>query len=111
MSDYEYDPKLPYVVEDALRGGLIARFASPRYADDYAGERASARVIDTTPKPRVPEDAKYIAWLDPYENRYFAYRADDGWDDGVGSLYDSLEDLPGVTPDTVFTVLEERKSS
>lgn len=63
---------------------------------------------DTTPKPRVPEDAKFITWTrNGFRN--YAERIDaDIWASDLknGRL---LEDLPGVTPETVFTVLDERK--
>lgn len=112
MADYEYDPKLPYVVEGELSGLLYARFASQGGAREYVNSLSvSFRVIDTTPKPRVPEDAKYITWVHRNGERWYAESGKYGWV-ADSALYDSNPDaLPGVTPDTVFTVLEERKQS
>lgn len=109
MTDYEYDEKLPYVVVGAVTGRLSARFWSGVDAEEYALGHAYLEVINTTPKPRVPDDAAAIVW---WLNGCAYIARHDGLGDWVlnGSSYDSPEDLPGVTPDTVFTVLEERKS-
>ena len=111
MTDYEYDENLPYVVVGAVTGRLSARFRSGVDAEVYARGHAYLKLIDTTPKPRVPEDAQFITWMgDGY--RLFAWPSDlEGrWFDDTGSVNVALEALPGVTPDTVFTVLDERKS-
>lgn len=107
MTDYEYDEDLPYVVE--REGDQVARFAEQEAAEHFASQRYLHRVIDTTPKPRVPEDAKFVTW--PAWGTVFTARQTQvgNWDMN-GSQYSSLEDLPGVTPETVFTVLDERKS-
>lgn len=106
---YAYDPDLPYVV--VTEGNeLEARFRFKFEADFYAGSHLSLRVIDTTPAPRVPEDARFIMYRGILSARYFAFREGVEWGDVFGEFHDTLEDLPGVTPDTVFTVLEERKS-
>lgn len=111
MTDYPYDPDLPYVV--VTEGNeLEARFRHESEADFYAGSHTSLRVIDTTPKPRIPEDAEHIVWRHPDAptRRMYAEKQNGLW------FYDSflpgrsVEDLPGVTPETVFMVLEERKS-
>lgn len=110
MTDYEYDEKLPYVVAGAVTGMLSARFRSGVDAEHFASQRFRYRVIDTTPKPRVPDDAKYITWLVYGSDRWFAERTAFGWKADNGTIADSLEGLPGVDPDTVFTVLDERKN-
>lgn len=110
MTDYEYDPNLPYVV--AYPDGTVAcRTDTLVHAEVFRDRIAARHVIDTTPKPRVPEDAQFITWMgDGY--RLFAWPSDlEGrWFDDTGSVNVALEALPGVTPDTVFTVLDERKS-
>ena len=112
MTEYEYDPDLPYVV--TYRDVLQGRFATFDLAHRFvrSDDRLPGyRISDTTPKPRVPEDAQFITWMgDGY--RLFAWPSDlEGrWFDDTGSVNVALEDLPGVTPDTVFTVLDERKS-
>lgn len=107
MTDYEYDENLPYVVETG-GGNVVARFHDLEEAGRYAVP--PRRIVDTTPKPRVPDDAEFITWLDTGHSRWFAERTAFGWKADNGTIADSLEDLPGVTPDTVFTVLDERKN-
>ncbi|MGO2600862.1 MAG: hypothetical protein ACTH7X_08745 [Brevibacterium aurantiacum] len=113
MTDYEYDPDLPYVVAWSKNGDLVARFARRCDADHACKLAFAARVIDTTPKPRVPEDAEFITWIGSSIRgissgiRWFAKRDGDGWQDDNDGLCTRLEELPGVTPDTVFTVLKE----
>lgn len=113
MTDYEYDPQLPYVV--TIDGVIQARFRSYSRAGEHAADLGHfrARVIDTTPKPRVPDDANYIVWWDVNACPRFACRVMPGsqhW--RLDDQYDSVtfESLPGVTPETEFTVLDERKS-
>ena len=112
MTDYEYDEKLPYVVVGVVTGLLAARFRSGVDAEIYAFGHAYLKVIDTTPKPSVPDDAKFITWYET-GNLYphYARRTPDGtWLHDEGIDLDRVDDLPGVTPDTVFTVLDERKN-
>ena len=56
-TEYEYDENLPYVMESLVQDheGLIARFARRNDAEHAVKQAFNARVIDTTPKPRVPE--------------------------------------------------------
>ena len=109
MTGYPYDPDLPYVV--AAHGVAQARFRTWRDAEGFLdGLLISGFVIDTTPKPRVPGDAKWILWTTPGERYRVAQRNVEWWATRPSGVSVPLEDLPGVTPDTVFTVLDERKS-
>ena len=105
---YPYDPDLPYVV--LCEGDMVARFAEKDAAYHFESQRWAYETIDTTPAPRVDTDAQIIMWevVDgPYR---VARRNKDGWQLRSNGVSVPLEDLPGVTPDTVFTVLDERKS-
>lgn len=110
MSDktYDYIPDLPYVVE--VGGVMIARTRGSNYANWLAsGYINPPKIIDTTPAPRVPNDARIVTWLSGGYRRYAERVNGNIWmDDETHER--RLEDLPGVTPDTTFTVLEERKS-
>ncbi len=110
MTDYKHDENLPYVVV-GVDGRVLARFRYQDVAEDCMGE---SFVIDTTPKPRVPEDAKFITWFDSNDERHVA-RFWGGesrkWAEIGSFIALRLEDLPGVTPDTVFTVLDERSNT
>lgn len=61
-TEYAYDPELPYVIESKDDGALIARFAEVNTASNVARLDFSFNVIDTTPKPKIPEDAEFITW-------------------------------------------------
>lgn len=104
---YPYDESLPYVV--LREGDLVARFAEAAAAHHFADQRWRHEVIDTTPAPRVPEDARFITYRDSEGVRDYATRIAGEWVTAGSTAPTPLEDLPGVTPDTVFTVLEERK--
>lgn len=107
MTDYEYDEKFPYVVATAL-GTTLGRFPHRDLAECFA-QPFNARVIDTTPKPRVPEDAEFITYVDKKAERHYAERIDaDLWGSDLMNKR-LLEELPGVTDETVFTVLDVRK--
>lgn len=108
-TQYDYDSDLPYVATHT--GVVIGRFSDEYWAEAFIESRrygSDYKIIDTTPAPRVPEDASYVTWWEG-SLKHVAFRTLDGW-----RLYARnacpLEDLPGVTPETVFTVLEERKS-
>ena len=110
MAKYEYDENLPYVVESVVQDeeGLIARFARRGDADHAVKQAFNARVIDTTPKPRVPGDVRFITYIDSKADRHYAERVGgEWWLDWRGNR-GLLEGLPGVTPETVFTVLDVR---
>lgn len=112
MTDYEYDPDLPYVVEGVRDGDMYARFRDKGFAEEYVEDFAGLRFIDTTPKPRVPKDAEWITWLDSTGKRRTAWYwggESRKWMDMRTQIAFALEDLPDVTPDTVFTVLDERE--
>ena len=105
---YEYDPDLPYVV--AYPDGTVAcRTDTLVHAEVFRDRIAARHVIDTTPKPRVPEDAEWILWVTPGDRYRVAQRNVGWWATRPSGVSVPLEDLPDVTADTVFTVLDERK--
>lgn len=63
IHDIKHDPAFPY----AVRWGsyVAARFPAGNdglaNAEDYAGSSAG-KVVDTTPAPKIPTDAEFIAW-------------------------------------------------
>lgn len=68
------------------------------------------QIAETIPLPRVPDDAKYIMWVGCDGHRRAARYWGGEQKRWHAFGYDAstpLEDLPGVTPDTVFTVLEK----
>lgn len=105
---YPYDPDLPYVLVNCQTGKMMGRAVRKGIAESLAAG-LTVDIIDTTPAPRVPEDARFIMYPGVLSPLYFAFREGVEWGDVFGEFHDTLEDLPGVTPDTVFTVLDERK--
>lgn len=61
MTDLTYDPELPFVV---IEGGQISgRFRMIDDANYWIHDvSGSGELIDTTPKPKIPEDAQHITW-------------------------------------------------
>ena len=113
MTDFAYYKDLPYAV--VAHGVVQARFRTWRDAEGFLDSlHISGFVIDTTPKPRVPEDAKFITWRDSNAGLHVAgYWGGQSrkWAEVGTFIALRLEDLPGVTPDTVFTVLDERSNT
>lgn len=64
MTEYAYDPASPYVVAGRESGILFSRF---RYEDDAQAwaDYSGLLMIDTTPKPKIPVDAQFIAYRSP----------------------------------------------
>lgn len=61
MSELKYDPELPFAfISTANRE--VARFADREIAARFGKEIAVGSVVDTTPKPKIPEDAEFIVW-------------------------------------------------
>lgn len=58
----EYDPELPYAYLDTEGSEVYARFKHKSDADVFRERCNFGRVIDTTPKPKIPEDAEYLIW-------------------------------------------------
>jgi hypothetical protein len=61
MSEIKYDPELPFAfISTANRE--VARFADREIAARFGKEVMVGRVVDTTPKPKIPEDAEFVTW-------------------------------------------------
>lgn len=61
-TEYAYDPELPWIIWNYDH--IVARF---KFFDDAEATKRfqytnSYEVIDTTPKPKIPEDAQYVTW-------------------------------------------------
>lgn len=74
MTDLKYDPELPIWVSYSSGDRPIARFRhmvdANRYRDLLMSEGV---VIDTTPKPKIPEDAEFI-FVENNDQSVFARR-------------------------------------
>lgn len=63
MSEGDYDVNLPFVFVDATNT-VRARFGSREDAQYWLGPvNLGERIVDTSPQPKIPEDAEYLIWV------------------------------------------------
>lgn len=112
MTDLTYDPELPFVVlirEDHGQLAILARFKEFSYADQFvkAGTRLR-EIVDTTPKPKIPEDAQHITWgqgrvaYSRYEGQWV------GWTHGYAISEEEL--LTWIGEDEVIVLVRKGES-
>lgn len=65
MNELKYDPELPYVFINEGGSQVYARFKHEGDAGVFRERCNFGIVIDTTPKPKIPEDAEFICWATP----------------------------------------------
>lgn len=103
-TEYAYDPDLPFVAVGKSTKMPYARFNSRGDAERFYP--FDCDVIDTTPKPKIPEDAQHITW----GKKNVAYsRINDrwyGWTD-AGLSEGALLGLIGDAEVTVLVPKEE----
>lgn len=116
-TEIKHDPELPYAFVGST-GNVSARFAMRDLAIRYGREIQVGSVIDTTPKPKIPEDAEFILvdtedtfrdiyckLADPSEDAgYYWFRTADRMSYGA----DEIDDLIG---DAEVTVLVRKGKS
>lgn len=117
MSELKYDPDFPYAV--VLNGHVLAKFSSEGMgkvnAIEYAAENYGSELVDTTPKPKIPEDANYV-FVEDGDQSVFAYRivfpdGRNGWM-MVGNGPISEEDLLEIyIGDELVTVMVEKEDA
>lgn len=71
MTDYGHDPELPFAYVSPTQ--VYARFTIREDAEIWRERLGVGEVIDTTPKPKIPEDAEFI-FIDDYDQSVFARR-------------------------------------
>jgi hypothetical protein len=72
-ADIKYDPELPYAVILIGSGELNSRFKYFNEAKTHLGTATWLEIVDTTPKPKIPEDAEFI-FVEDAEQSVFAHR-------------------------------------
>lgn len=106
MTDYPYDPDLPFVV--TIGGLLFARVKSESIAAEIAHGHLGF-VVDTTPTPKIPANAEFIHWTTPSNTQYYAKRLghpnNKVWLQDSGRNYDE-DDLIEVIGDAEVVVLK-----
>lgn len=118
MSDeLKYDPELPFVAVGMSTREVFARFSNLEGAVAFSDDGPYVvEVIDTTPKPKIPEGAEYITWSDPYDNgeeriaMRYGHPANKVWRVGVDTL-DELDLLNDWIGDAEVNVLVRKEES
>lgn len=109
-ADIEYDPEFPFIVR-LIDGEVISKHTTTSGANSYLEYvmQGYGEVIDTTPKPKIPEGAEFIAWYDPSDNgeeriaRRYGHPANKVWRIGWDTIEES--ELMSYIGDAEVTVL------
>lgn len=62
MTDLKHDSELPFAFLDTTGSEIYARFKHRSDAEVFRERCNFGRVVDTTPKPKIPEDSQHITW-------------------------------------------------
>lgn len=109
MTELKYDPEFPFVV--FIGHVPKARFLQESDASDFSLEFTIAgRVVDTTPKPKIPEDAEFIYYTKSGYDFYVRQLEDGNWKTDGGVLY-SYAEILDVLEDAEVTVLVRKEES
>lgn len=114
MTDLNYDPDFPYVTRSTFTGYTSARFNKREAAEGWIGVDGTLEIIDTTPKPKIPEDAEFI-FIDDADQSVFARR--EGIVDGEmiwlipGDFITEAELIEDFIGDAEVTVLVRKEES
>lgn len=110
MPDIKYDPELPFAVvySDKDETTVTSRFIEREDAESWLeyNNYLNTRVVDTTPKPKIPEGAEFITWLMNGANEvaiYVDFNPLKPWE--WAGMYYSEEDLLVEIGDSEVTVL------
>lgn len=115
-ADIKYDPEFPFALV-SIDGKVRARFAEYESASRYEREIVMGAVVDTTPKPKIPEDAEFVTWDNGSYLPQIAQRdsgpANLGWRYGAEEDYKwySSETLSREIGDAEVTVLVRKEET
>ena len=118
-ADIKYDPELPFVVaienysEDYV---ILGRCSTRQYAEDLVRNGTILRkIIDTTPKPKIPEDAEFIYYISWSNSGAYARRvghaANNVWETSNPISHVDEEDLLKTIGDAEVTVLVRKEET
>lgn len=113
-ADIKYDPELPFALV-SIDGKVRARFAEYESASRYEREIVMGSVVDTTPKPKIPEDAEfiyYISWSNSGAyTRRVGHVANNVWETSNPISRVDEEDLLKTIGNAEVTVLVRKEDS
>lgn len=109
----DHDPEFPYVIKD-YSGHVFAKFHKREkglakwFAENHPHYK---EVIDTTPRPKIPEDARFIYWTDN-NVEYYARKTVEGiWIDDLSEEYPNVSSLIAKVGDSDVTVLVPKEEA
>lgn len=113
-ADIKYDPELPFAfISTANR--KVARFADREIATRFGREVMVGSVVDTTPKPKIPEDAEFIYYISWSNSGAYARRvghaANNVWETSNPISRIDEEDLLKTIGDAEVTVLVRKEET
>lgn len=116
MTELKYDPELPFVVGfDKDPQTVVARFGNVHYAMNFARESGGAWIVDTTPKPKIPDDAEFIYYMSWANSAHYAKRVghpnNHVWETSNPTSQISEEDLLIRIGDAEVIVLVRKEDS
>lgn len=114
-TELKYDPEFPYVYvtsDNTPEARFRVKSDADTFSDNYAGYGA---VIDTTPTPKIPEDAEFIYYNSWANSAHYAKRVghpnNHVWETSNPTSTISEEDLLTRIGDSEVTVLVRREDS
>lgn len=96
MTELKYDPELPFAYLDDQGVQLFARFKHRFDAEAFRERCNFGTVVDTTPKPKIPEDAEVIYYYTSGYDFYARQLENGDWKTDGGVLYSYSEILEVV---------------
>lgn len=114
MTDYEYDPDFPYVLVN-VDYRPHTRWAVKGEADRFLEKEweGYGRVIDTTPRPKIPDDAEFVYYMSWANSAHYAKRVghpnNHVWETSNPTSNVSEEDLLIRIGDAEVTVLVRKE--
>jgi len=116
--ELKYDPELPFVVRVRFSQELLGRFSDLQDAEQIAGSiygGYDTEVIDTTPKPKIPDDAEFVYYMSWANSAHYAKRVghpdNHVWETSNPTSQVSEEDLLIRIGDAEVTVLVRKEES
>lgn len=111
MTELKYDPELPFAYASPTR--VYARFAIREDAEAWQERIGVGDVIDTRPKPKIPEDAEFICYSSWADSTHYARRighpSNNVWETSNPVVLVDEEDLLARIGDAEVTVLVRKE--
>lgn len=118
MSELKYDPEFPFVVRSLATNYASARFAKYEAAERWARDDEFLEIVDTTPKPKIPDDAEFILVETEDVAKDIYQRVEDKHEDAGFYWYRAIDsmayghyEMPDMIGDAEVTVLVRKEDA